>query len=460
MRIQSLELHNFRLFEQEVFNFPAPFTVLIGENGRGKSAVLHGLRVAASAWLLGFRETEKLHIEQEDVRRVDLDMRFAPQFPVVVRATGEVEGQPVEWSGRKKDFKGGMGRTAWVEAKSLVTLAQQYEDATNVQLTEISLPVLLYLSTARLWVGAKKAVELKTKGSKIQDGYAQALTPEHKRRGTPGRAIALGWIKKAYFQVLADNAKFFGSSAPPPSSAYSYYKDLLDAVWQAIEICVPEWTNLRWGLEDDDLTGLYHRPDSTPEWVPLYYLSDGLRTMAGTVAEIAYRCVTLNGHLGAEAVRASKGLVLIDELDMHLHPNWQRHVVADLKKAFPNLQFVVTTHSPFIVQSLEASELINLDFEDPVMPSAPKDMPIDDVAVDVMGVDDRLGIAGEADQQQAEKHASLLLQAAKTVAKGQLDQVTTQQLEALEETVSDLGLRMALRMERIRKQYPATNSAQ
>jgi predicted ATP-binding protein involved in virulence len=53
--------------------------------------------------------------------------------------------------------------------------------------------------------------------------------------------------------------------------------------------------------------------------------------------------------------------VLIDEIDLHLHPKWQRHIVADLKKIFPCMQFIVTTHSPFIVQSLKAEELIVLD---------------------------------------------------------------------------------------------------
>jgi predicted ATP-binding protein involved in virulence len=53
--------------------------------------------------------------------------------------------------------------------------------------------------------------------------------------------------------------------------------------------------------------------------------------------------------------------VLIDELDLHLHPNWQKRIVADLKSVFQKIQFVATTHSPFIVQSLRSKELINLD---------------------------------------------------------------------------------------------------
>ena len=56
-----------------------------------------------------------------------------------------------------------------------------------------------------------------------------------------------------------------------------------------------------------------------------------------------------------------KRFVLIDEIDLHLHPRWQRKIIPSLLRAFPKLQFVATTHSPFIVQSLSEGSLLNLD---------------------------------------------------------------------------------------------------
>jgi predicted ATP-binding protein involved in virulence len=76
---------------------------------------------------------------------------------------------------------------------------------------------------------------------------------------------------------------------------------------------------------------------------------------------------------------------MIDELDLHLHPTWQRHVIADLKNAFPHIQFVATTHSPFIVQSLGANELINLD--KPELTQIPDELPLNKVVTDIMGVE-------------------------------------------------------------------------
>jgi hypothetical protein len=98
-------------------------------------------------------------------------------------------------------------------------------------------------------------------------------------------------------------------------------------------------------------------------------LSDGVKNMIGMVADIAYRCVTLNPQFDGEAARLTPGIVLIDEIDLHLHPKWQRRVVEDLKRTFPKIQFFATTHSSLIIQSLREGELIDLNNPD-LLPAA------------------------------------------------------------------------------------------
>jgi predicted ATP-binding protein involved in virulence len=93
------------------------------------------------------------------------------------------------------------------------------------------------------------------------------------------------------------------------------------------------------------------------QFIPIDLLSDGFKSMLAMVADIAYRCITLNPHLGEKALESS-GVVLIDELDVHLHPNWQQKVAKMLKATFPNIQFIVTTHSPLILHSLELGDRI------------------------------------------------------------------------------------------------------
>jgi predicted ATP-binding protein involved in virulence len=81
--------------------------------------------------------------------------------------------------------------------------------------------------------------------------------------------------------------------------------------------------------------------------------------MIGLVADIAYRSVRLNPHLGNDAVQETPGIVLIDEVDMHLHPEWQQVVLRDLKnsRAFPQVQFIVTTHSPQVLSTVRKEHI-------------------------------------------------------------------------------------------------------
>jgi predicted ATP-binding protein involved in virulence len=78
----------------------------------------------------------------------------------------------------------------------------------------------------------------------------------------------------------------------------------------------------------------------------------------------------------------TRGVILIDEIDLHLHPKWQRKVLSDLHNAFPKIQFIVTTHSPFIIQSIDKGKLINLD----KMSEEYMDKTIEDISEDNMGI--------------------------------------------------------------------------
>jgi predicted ATP-binding protein involved in virulence len=90
-------------------------------------------------------------------------------------------------------------------------------------------------------------------------------------------------------------------------------------------------------------------------------LSDGYRVALNMFADIAYRAATLNPQLGNAALAETEGIVLIDEVDLHLHPQWQQLVLKDLADTFPRLQFVVTTHAPSVISSTSDSQLIIVD---------------------------------------------------------------------------------------------------
>ena len=112
-------------------------------------------------------------------------------------------------------------------------------------------------------------------------------------------------------------------------------------------------------------------------------LSDGYRNVIKIILDIAARMCILNPYLKEKALQETPGIVLIDEIDLSLHPTWQKRIIGILKQLFPKIQFICATHSPFIIQSLEEGELITLDQP---LESEYSGESIEDISEDIMGV--------------------------------------------------------------------------
>ena len=96
------------------------------------------------------------------------------------------------------------------------------------------------------------------------------------------------------------------------------------------------------------------------EVLPLRFLSAGYRSMIGMVLDIACRMAILNPNMRDNAYETD-GVVLIDELDLHLHPKWQWHIISALEQTFPNVQFIATTHSSIILSSFKGENIIDIN---------------------------------------------------------------------------------------------------
>ena len=162
----------------------------------------------------------------------------------------------------------------------------------------------------------------------------------------------------------------------------------LDAFYLAIKTAIPYIQDIAYDpFRKDFQLSLNFKDGKKSGRKQLSYCSDGVIMLFNLVAEIAYRCILLNGRFGESAVRFSNGIIIIDELDLLLHPKWQNHVVANLTEAFPNIQFIVTSHSEFIIQSLEKDQLINLDETETLLFDF-QNYGIEEIAEKVMGVPD------------------------------------------------------------------------
>jgi predicted ATP-binding protein involved in virulence len=118
-------------------------------------------------------------------------------------------------------------------------------------------------------------------------------------------------------------------------------------------------------------------------------LSDGQKTIICLVADIARRMCLLNPHLGMNVIKETPGVILIDELDVHLHPRWQRLIVHSLKTVFPAVQFIATSHSPQILSELQPEEIILLHHDGVDHPRVSYGLDSSRVLEEIMGADAR-----------------------------------------------------------------------
>jgi predicted ATP-binding protein involved in virulence len=136
------------------------------------------------------------------------------------------------------------------------------------------------------------------------------------------------------------------------------FKKQFDLVAETLKNLLPDITNVRIALVDD----LKSRPMAEFEtpygWVPLSSLGLGYRTVIAWMIDLSARMI--DRYPDSENPLAEPAVVLVDEIDLHLHPKWQRTIMSFLTERFPNVQFIVTAHSPLVVQAARNANLVLL----------------------------------------------------------------------------------------------------
>lgn len=123
------------------------------------------------------------------------------------------------------------------------------------------------------------------------------------------------------------------------------------AVMRALANFMPGYTNLRIQRKPQ-LRMLINKGEET---LDILQLSQGEKSLLALVGDIARRLAMMNPDL--KDPLKGEGIILIDEIDLHLHPPWQRTIVRHLRETFPNCQFILTTHSPLVISDPDNTQI-------------------------------------------------------------------------------------------------------
>ena len=345
--IDQLTVTNFRCFETLTIDFDPQCTVLVGENGAGKTSILEAITIMLSTVTRSFGGDTR-GMGNDDARQVPTDLDSVrqvahmkePHYPVEMTAVAHLGGTECTWSRQRRSRA---SHTTWgsnTAASRAEAIAAAVQSDSN---GSVVLPVLAYYGIARLQ-------QRRNQGSldPTRLGVYQSCLDSH---SDTRRLVGLLW-DLTFAVVQAAN-----KGGPEPRAA----KLQLRALDMACESVLKPtgWKDPR--VESRELGGLTLRHDQHGI-LPIDSLAAGIRITALLALDIASRAARANPALGAEALlRDVPGVVLIDEIDLHLHPRWQKQILTQLTRTFPSMQFIVTTHSPLVLSTRPPSQIRDLE---------------------------------------------------------------------------------------------------
>jgi predicted ATP-binding protein involved in virulence len=326
LRLDSITLTNFRCFAEASFHPEPDLTVLFAENAGGKTALLTAIAISVASW---FQPAPLVLKRERDVRQQrSPNGLWEPTGECSLACSWTVAGKAV-------------ASTRSLESDALRTDNAGVKDfrkqAIEVMKTS-RWPLIGFYGTQRLWAGVKNTTIKARQRNERWGGYTDCLDP----RSTEGQLLA--WLRE---EAFGDVQRAQSGATPRP---------FLKAVFDTIQRATPGVEQLRYDITLDEVRLVVNQQE-----VGWSQLSDGYHSFIAMVGDLARRAITLNDRDGEEAPQLAEGLVLIDEVDLHLHPRWQRHVLPSLCKAFPNVQFIVTTHSPQVLSSIENRQVRKLN---------------------------------------------------------------------------------------------------
>ena len=309
MKATKLHLTNFRAYEQLELEFEPDLTVLAGVNGVGKSSALLAVAKLLTQMLPHFTysQAKPQTFEWDDIRHgtgfYDIDLRLG--------ANG------AEYIGRDFKYKQGDKNSQLADTAFTIMPPDESDQKKHTLLG-------VYYHVQRASLPLPRTLPDKAQ-SEPAAAYARALDGDR----VDLRAFISWYV--AQQELGLDR------------------RDIISAVERAVTQMIPGFSKLTIELEPRPHMTLNKNGDV----LHVGELSDGEKSLLAMVIDLARRMALANPE-AKDPIGEGQAIVLIDEIEQHLHPSWQQEVLGRLQKTFPSAQFIVTTHSPKVLTEVEA----------------------------------------------------------------------------------------------------------
>ena len=323
--MERIELHNYRCFEHLELTFSARVNLLIGDNSSGKTTLIRALSAVLNSFFFGFSDeyTRFVGLYKSDFRISEAIEGLETEKPIIVDFELLHRHSRLELHSTKS-------RTLQRPLAEIGDLGEvMYHGLFKEKVQVLALPLFASFSTSDIHASRKINSEpFKKYIHKPTFGYYECLQGDGfldywttrllvLREGNTGELEVLG-VLQALMQMLGvDGCNVITDIHIRPIQGKIYYY-----------------------LNDGRVSDTEN-------------LSDGLRRLINIGMDLGFRCMLLNkGIYGPDACAKTEGTVLIDEIDLHLHPTLQAVAMKGLQNAFPRLQFIITSHAPMVMTGI------------------------------------------------------------------------------------------------------------
>ena len=359
MKIKSLEMTNFRSFKSLKVDLNDRLNVFVGINGVGKSSILDCIAILLSRFIDKFAVSRGKGPSFGDNDIANGEKNLAAELFIVEN------GLEASWK-IIKSLKA-IKKTESLSFMNMVTLEEKIRSHIDKE-SDYSLPLCVYYGVNRNIYDVSVSIRKNHDFSQLT-AYDQALTGNHNDF-------------KLFFEWFRDREDYENEIV---RENRSYHDQQLAAIRSAIETFTG-FSELKVKRETPRL-----EVKKGDQLFDLRQLSEGEKCFLALIGDLARRLAIANP--GMPDPLKGEGVVLIDEIDLHLHPSWQSIVIPKLSKVFPSCQFIISTHSPVVINQVKPEDLFVLTnksgYSELVRPEESYGKNADRVLEDIMGVSAR-----------------------------------------------------------------------